>query len=480
MTVSGTSSTPPLQFGGLASGLDTASIISQLMQLESQPQTSLKNTLSAEQVKLAAYKSTNSDISGLGSVASKLAANAAWTTLAATSSNSAISVTASSSATPANVSVTVNQLATASQATWSQKFALTDATDTSFVVRTKDSSGAWVDKTVTGDGTMKGLIDAINDPDNATGLTAAAVNTGNGQYQLIVTSNSTGAASDFQLRKGDGTSYVLTGGSYTVGQDAKISVNGIDATSSSNTFTGIMPGVDITLASGATAGTTSTIAIALDGSSRATSIASLIANLNNVIAGIGVTTSYGTVGTDGTFSGGGSLKGDGTLRSIAQQLTNTIFSAADADYDNTGTSMSLLQMGVSIDKTGTITFDQDAFNAAYAKDPDKVTAAITGEGGFADRISAVTDAATKGVQDPDDPTHWYTGSITGAMDSETSLISSLNDRISDWDDILANKQAALERQYASLETALSALQTQSSWLTSQLDSLPSWSGSSDS
>lgn len=482
MTVSSTSGSSTISFSGLASGLDTTSIINQLMQLESLPQTNLKNMVSQEQLKLSAYQSTSKDVSGLADAASALSTNGAWSAISATSTNAAFSVTASTKATATSFDVTVGNLATATQSRWTQTFALTDALSFSSIdVTTNDANGNPVVKNLdlSGNQTMQGLIKAINDPANATGLTATAVQVSPGQYQLVVTSNATGANSGFTLRQGgDPSSDILSGGSTTAGQDASITVNGITATSSSNTFTGITPGVDLTLTSSLKPGDTTSVTVAYDGSSRAATVSSLIAKLNNVISGIGVTTSYGTMGSNGTFTGGGSLAGDATLRSVAAQLTQTIFSAADSDYTNSGPMMSLLQMGISIDKTGTITFDQDAFNKAYAADPDKVTAAITGTGGFADRIAQVANAATKGVQDSTDPSIWYDGSITGAINSENSLISSLNGRIDDWTDILANKQASLQKQYSALETALSALQTQSSWLTQQLASLPSWGGSS--
>ncbi|MFC7504863.1 flagellar cap protein FliD N-terminal domain-containing protein, partial [Nocardioides sp. GCM10030258] len=55
--------------GGLASGLDTASIISQLMALEALPQTKLKTQVTAEQSKVTALQKLNTALQALGTSA---------------------------------------------------------------------------------------------------------------------------------------------------------------------------------------------------------------------------------------------------------------------------------------------------------------------------------------------------------------------------------------------------------------------------
>jgi flagellar hook-associated protein 2 len=82
---------------GLVSGLDTATIINQLMQLEAAPQTRLKSRVSTEQTQLTALQSLNTKTAALATKAAALAGTAPWSAAAATSSNSSIAVTTGTS-----------------------------------------------------------------------------------------------------------------------------------------------------------------------------------------------------------------------------------------------------------------------------------------------------------------------------------------------------------------------------------------------
>src|SRR6476646_9230982 len=94
---------------GLVSGLDTASIIDQLMQLEAVSQNRLKTQQTTQKSVLTALQSLNTDVLSLATKAGALAKPETWQTLKATSSNPLVAATATSTAAPTNLSVTVNQ-----------------------------------------------------------------------------------------------------------------------------------------------------------------------------------------------------------------------------------------------------------------------------------------------------------------------------------------------------------------------------------
>src|SRR6476469_4216674 len=100
---------------GLVSGLDTASIIDQLMQLEAVPQSRLKVQQNTQQSVMSALQSLNTDLSVLASRAGDLAKPATWQTVKGTSSSSDVSVTAAGTASPTSLSVTVQSVAVAHQ-----------------------------------------------------------------------------------------------------------------------------------------------------------------------------------------------------------------------------------------------------------------------------------------------------------------------------------------------------------------------------
>jgi flagellar hook-associated protein 2 len=73
-----------------------------------------------------------------------------------------------------------------------------------------------------------------------------------------------------------------------------------------------------------------------------------------------------------------------------------------------------------------------------------------------------------------------TGSLTGRINSENTLIDGLNDQIASWQVVLDTKQAALERQWAALENQLSNLQAQGTQLSAAILAMSSTSSTSSS
>ena len=98
---------------GLVSGLDTTSIINQLMLLERQPQTRLKTLKTTVASEIAVYQALNSKFSTLASKAQDLARAAGWKAMKASSSSTAVTASASSTASSGQLSFTVAQLARA-------------------------------------------------------------------------------------------------------------------------------------------------------------------------------------------------------------------------------------------------------------------------------------------------------------------------------------------------------------------------------
>lgn len=436
---------------GLASGLDTASIIDQLMTLEAVQQTKLKTRVTTEQSVITALQTLNTKVSLIGSKAEALAKASAWDPIKATSSNTGVTVTASTGATPTNLNVTVIDTAKTHQLGFATPVTLTDQVTgdtTSFKIDRFD--GAPV--TVTSDGTLKGVVEAINSTSNETGLRASAIKVGtdaNGDatYQLFVESAVTGVDQDFQLTAEDGTA-LLGGATVRAGSDAKISLGtGITVTSSSNTFTGVVDGVDITLADSAVSGTTATVSVTRDGASLATQVSALVDAMNAALDEISTQTAYNS--ETGTA---GKLLGDAAVRSLRDTLLNSI-------YPTDGTS--LASLGIQTTRDGKLVFDATKFKEAYAADPTGTASRFTTDGdGFAARLEKAAKSASSA-----------TGTLSQAITGRKAEVTRLNDSIEAWDLRLELRRTTLERQYTALETAMSTMSSQSSWLAAQIEAL---------
>lgn len=444
---------------GLASGLDTASIISQLMQLEAVPQTRLKTQMSTEKSTVSTLQGLNTKLASLATTAEALTKPASLNPVSATSSSEYVSATAQSGAVPGSLSIVVEAAAQAHRLTFATTAALTDVvTGGSTTVRLTDSTGA-VHDLDTGDGTLSGLITALNA--SGTGVHATTLRLDDGTYRLRVDSTTTGSASSFTLTAEDGTD-LLGGVTVQTGQDAAITVGADTVHSSTNTFAGILPGVDVTVSPGTPPGTPVDVTLATDTSAAKAAVKGLVDALNTMLTDLGTATKVSTNSSGSSSTSSSStnrLAGDYGLRTLQSKLADTVFPT-----DNT----SMAALGIQMDRYGQLTFNEDAFDKACATDPAGVAAAISGPGGFASRVQAAAESAS-------DPT---SGTLTASIKSRNTQISRLQDSIDSWDDRLALRKETLTRQYTALETALSNLQSQSSWLSSQIASLSSSSSES--
>ena len=436
--------------GGLASGLDTATIISQLMQLEAVPQGRLKTQVSTQETAVKSMQELNAKVAALVTKAEALAKGAGWSPVTSTSSSQKVVVTAGAGATATSLSFDVVSTAKAHAVSFTTKAALdAPVTGASTTVMVDLLDGTGPQELDTGDGTLQGLVDAVNG--SGKGLRATTVNLGDGTHRLRIESATTGAASSFAVTALDGSAllggYVAT----VTGADASIKVGSDTILSASNTFTDLLPGVSVTLAADTEAGAV-TINLATDAAKMSGSVKELVDAINGVLADIDKATKPGIGGAKA-----GPMAGDSMLRGVRDQLLTTLYST---------TGGSLMAAGIELDKYGKLTFDEAQFKKAYEADPVTTAAYFTKTAttsGFADRLATTAKAAS-------DP---YDGVISNSVKGHQSTIARLQDSISGWDIQLELRRTTLTRQFTALETALSRMNSQSTWLAGQISSLNS-------
>ncbi|MGY1622012.1 flagellar filament capping protein FliD [Geodermatophilus sp. SYSU D00965] len=446
---------------GLISGMDTASLISQLMQVEANPQTLLKNKLVSTNSDASGYRAVNLRFDSLRSAAAALSGDAAWTAAKATSSNATVTASAGSSALAGSLTFTVEQLATTHSMRSDTVFAApagktaadTDFTATSIAVKVGTTTTTIaLDTDGNGTATLTEAAAAINAKKDL-GLTASVVQVAEGKYRMQLTTATSGAAGAFSITSGPAFSDLTTG------VDARLKMGSgtgaYEVTSSSNTFTGLLPDTSITVSK---AGETSTVSVGRDTDATAAKVQALVDAANSALQ---VISDYSS--KDSTTA---TLQGDSTLRDLAGRVLDIVSSGIGGK--------SAATYGVQLTKDGKLTFDKATFTSALAADPAATRTfftATTGSGanvepvGLAAQIEAMAKAASDAT----------TGSLTLLANGSDSVAKDLEDRIADWDVRLALRKETLTRQFTAMETALGTLQNQSSWLAGQISSLPSWS-----
>ncbi len=454
---------------GLVSGLDTANIINQLMQLEARPQTLLKNKVSSSQTMISALQQLNTKMVSIAELAAKTSTADAVGQYAATSSSEAVKVSTTAGAGPGSLDITVDQLAQ-TQVNVSGHLTAWSATVPALSIVT----GGQTHEFATDGATLDEIVDKVNAGD--IGVTAVKVSSGtdaNGvqQYRLQFASAATGADAAFtvyqgtaaEVTAGTATDFLSTangGVSIRQAQDAKVTLWAGTAaanqvTSASNTFSELLPGVSVTASTVSTDPVTVTVTRDAEATTAVTE--GLVTALDDLFSYIATNSSVASSVTSGSSSAkGGLFTGDGGVRDIEQRL----LSAATSPVNGKSPS----EIGISITRDGTVEFDAKKFAAALAANPAGTEAVVQ-------EISRrVADVATN-VSDKRD------GGLTLRIQGQESEVGRLNDQIMDWDRRLELRRSTLDAKWQGLELQLQQLQSQGSWLTAQLGNLPSMSGS---
>ncbi len=457
--------------GGLVSGLDTASIITQLMQLEARPRTNLQTKVTTNQRAVTALQTFNAKLASIATQAAELAKAGTWGAVKATSDNAKVSVSAAAGTPSASLSFTVNSVATAARNTYGS--AQGDAAATVLLTpgagyQVSYDDGRATETFETGDGTLSGLAEGIN---KSSGLRATLIRVGTDSdgvtptYQLQVRSTATGAGSGFSIDPAEPNTdpFVPTTGAPAAGTDASITIEGQSTpfTSATNSIKGLVPGVDVTLAAGAEGA--ARISVALDEAGVTAKVKGFMDALNATLSEAQSLTKY-----DAVSKSAGLLAGDAAVRSVSTRLLETVTAGVDGK--------SLADLGIQSDRTGKLVFDESKFKAAYAADPAGVAQRFTAPADTAGNVSA--GLATKVEVLAKSFSNSTDGQISVAIQGRNQLIDRLEDDIANWDVRLETRRTILERQYGALEVALGKLQSQSSWLAGQINSLPSYSSGS--
>lgn len=457
---------------GIASGLDTAELITSLMAVEAIPQTLLKNRVTAAEAAITDFQSLNKQLAAIATAAKANASGTALQTITATSSSTAAIAVTDGTATAGTLDFTVTQLA---QAQTSVTAAISSWPTDPPTLTVVGSDGTATEITAAST-SLNDIVAAINSSDAKITATKVAAGTdadGTKLYRLQLTSTSTGADGAFSVYQGDkagvdaGTApnLLTQPGASTVreAQDAQITLWAGTAaeqtvTSTSNTFTDLAEGVDVTVSAVST--TPIVLTMQLD-PAKATEVAQAAISALSTMFGFidsksSTTTSQSGTGT--TVTAIGTFTSDSTIRSVRQSMITAVSAPINGESPSS--------IGISFDRNGAIEFDEKVFAEALAANPGKVNAM------FAEISSRVATAAGAASNNTD-------GTLTLKIEGQQTLVDTYTDQVDDWDDRLAARQASLQSKFVALEVAMSALNSQSTYLTSQLGSLPKWNSSDD-
>jgi flagellar hook-associated protein 2 len=367
-------------------GIDTKSIISQLMAVERIPQTRLRERVSQLQRAQAAWSQIGDKLTALKTAADKLAPlGGAQKLVTVTSSSDAVvarAVGTPPSGTRAEIEV-VN-LAAAHAVRTTDTFASADASAGGRTLAV--TIGGTTHTFASGDGTIGGLVDAVNAA--KIGVSAKIVQTSAGVHELVLSADTTGAAHAFTA---SGAGWAGAFATTRAGVDATLTVDGITIQRASNTFSDVIDGVELTLRAPTTG--PASVTVERDAERLVESVKGMVDAAN---AALGYIANVTRSATDAAARG--VLAGDTQARTAADGIRTAI---AGGITGADGVTRSAALLGISLTRTGTITFDEAKLRESLAADPAAVLAALGRSGGSSSpalRVVSATSGAATGTR----------------------------------------------------------------------------------
>jgi flagellar hook-associated protein 2 len=441
---------PLFSVGGLASGLDTASIIDGLTKAEQQPLDSLRTQQTGFKTQVSLIGTLVGKIKTLQAAAQTLS-DSGTVGIKATSTNTDFSVTPSSKSQAGSYSVSVQSLATSAQkrsAGLASDIAAVKGGTLTFTVQ-----GTTYDPVTIKDGEslsdVAGDIRALGAP-----ISAVVLNDGTKSY-LSITNLNTGFTGT------DATSALQIAENYTGSQgsqlalatthdasNAAFTVDGLAFTRQSNTVTDAIPGTTLNL-KGQT-NTTEKLTLDTDSARTALNLQNFVNAYNDIITTVAAQTAQGGANTNRNAT----LAGDSTLRSLVSAVQGLVTTTVSG-----GSVRTLADIGIKTNfQDGSLTLDSGKLGAALQSNSAAVnnlfSQATTGIG-----------ASVKTLSDR------YTNIVDGLFTSRTK---NLNTRIKQMDSDADRMQLRLDAfkqnltaQFTAMEKIVSGLKASGNFLSQQ-------------
>jgi len=472
-----------LQASGVGSGIDVAGLVNQLVAAERVPaEQRLKSREKEINSLISAFGKLTSSMSSLQTTLASLKDSSSFQDRIATSGNEAFfTATASTTAAAGAYNVVVNNLADAhtivSPGAADPDYNFAATTDAVGQGTLDIELGTWSGGTFTQTSTATITIDATNDSlegmrdaINASGLgVSASIIQDGAEYRLSVSSADTGSTNTIRMTATSETgsppnnvndsqglsrfNFDPAGGAGSnmteaqAGVDASFKVNGINLTSASNTVTGAIQDVTLTLKS---AGTT-TLEVGVDKSTSKASIEAFVNAYNGLVKTINTQTKY-----TGEQETAGPLISD----SMTFGINNRIHTIVGGASNNAGVLKTLTELGYATStEDGTL----------YLKDSAKLDDALANN--FDDVGLLVSDLATKldGYVDNYMGTTGLIKNRTDGLDNSLKDIERQRERL---DTRIESLRTRYSRQFNAMDILIGQMNSTMSFLGQQLATLP--------
>jgi flagellar hook-associated protein 2 len=422
--------------------MDTEGIVTGLVNASSGALNTLKTRASDNDSAVSTLSSVSSLLATLQKSVDALSNTRDVGAYTASSSSSAIAVSANGTALPGAYNIKVNALAK-EQRNYSTTFSsMSDALGQTGTLSLKVGTGTAVNVDVTATDTLDGIAAKIN----ASGqrISASVFNDGT-SYRLQVRGLDTGEANTITFGE-TGVALGLTAPTSKVqsAADASLEIDGFTVKRSTNQISGAIQGVTLALTEVTT--TPATVRVQNDPAGLQTKVQSVVDSYNAVVNKIHQVAGYGT--TKGTNA---VLQGDSSLRSVMDRLQGALTTKV-----GTGAYQLLSSIGLTSNRDGTLKLDSSKLSSALSSDAAGVATLLAGQGsgqGVMDIVSDLTKNMTSSK-----------GTISLRSDSLSARAKSLRDAADRENDRLNRYADALRKQFTAMDTTVAGNNAQMTYI----------------
>ena len=443
--------TPLTTFSGIASGIDSATLISSLVKSAKTPITRLQTKQAANSSISGKFTDIKTKLTALQDAAKDLDTAKEVKVSKVTSSDEAfVKAATSGGANAANFTVTVTSLAR-TERTYSDAIGASDQSGLfgTGVLSIQVGSDDAVDVEVNSDDTLEDIAGRIND--SGARVSASIVFDGS-SYRLQVSGTDSGAANAISFSE---TAQLALGLSTPANQfqaatDAVFTVDDITVTSATNVVTSAIPGVTLTLSGEGS----SEISIERDPEGLQEKLQGFVDAYNDVMKQMNAEFSY-----SGTRKPADSLSGDSMLRSVQSSLRRVM----SQSLAGSGSVTSIGSMGIQMQNDGTLSIDATKLSTAVAEDFSGVVAALSSSDGAQGLMLQVVSSVEELVS--------ADGSIATRISSLATRNKQLDTQIEGMQLRIDKYEEQLRAQFTALESLMGGMQTQSNALNALIQSM---------
>ncbi|WP_241573209.1 flagellar filament capping protein FliD [Rosenbergiella nectarea] len=464
-----------LNIGNSAFDLDT--LYTQLETYETQSLTPITQQATTVKSQLSAFGQLRSALESLQKATTTLSSASALNATSIVSTNQSFTATSNSDASVGNYQINVKQLATAQTLLSSvissnnQPLGTTGAQGRTLTLQTGDSEPVTIaldDK----DTSLNGLVNAINK--SGAGVVATSIKSNDGEYYLSLSSKETGAKNTLSVTvSGDDQLQALIGyqggdsatGMHqsVAGQDAVLSVNGIEVQSASNTVSDAPYGVTLNLK--AVSNGEERLEVANNTADAVKNIKAWVTAYNNVQSVVTSITKYAggsTLSSD--TSSNGPLMGNGTVRDIQNQLRSVL------NTTQAGAVTIMAELGITQNTTkgadgsiGSLNIDEKKLTSALTSTPQAVYQFFLGDS----KTTGFSTLANKTLDTILSDNYSSKGTLTTAVKALNDSYDKLEVRYDQQQSRIDATMARYKSQFVQLKKTLSQMDTTKNYLTAQ-------------